>query len=301
MEIDLNEVFVFIKVIQEGSFSLAAKKLGMPNSTVSAKVSSLEKRLGVTLIQRTTRKLSITEPGKAYFKRCMQGLEEIESAESELANVQGEPQGLLRITGPVELGSSILPEILAEFSNKFPKVRTEVILTDRRVDLLSESVDLAIRAGDLKDSTLIAKRLGSAYFVPVASPKYLKAKGTPTHPRDLKNHQCLVYTPLGVDEWKLTSSKGGFNVPLPGRIIANDLKMLRVLVMKGEGIALMPTHLVYTDCQAGKLVRILPDWKTQTAPVHFVYPAQKYVTPKLSAFMNLATGFLKKLFDEFEL
>lgn len=301
MEIDLNEVFVFIKVIQEGSFSLAAKKLGMPNSTVSAKVSSLEKRLGVTLIQRTTRKLSITEPGKAYFKRCMQGLEEIESAESELANVQGEPQGLLRITGPVELGSSILPEILAEFSNKFPKVRTEVILTDRRVDLLSESVDLAIRAGDLKDSTLIAKRLGSAYFVPVASPKYLKAKGTPTHPRDLKNHQCLVYTPLGVDEWKLTSSKGGFNVPLPGRIIANDLKMLRVLVMKGEGIALMPTHLVYTDCQAGKLVRILPDWKTQTAPVHFVYPAQKYVTPKLSAFMNLATGSLKKLFDEFEL
>lgn len=301
MNVDLNEVFVFIKVIQEGSFSQAAKKLGMPNSTVSAKVSSLEKRLGVTLIQRTTRKLSITEPGKAYFKRCMQGLEEIESAEGELANVQGEPQGLLRITGPVELGAAILPEIVAEFSNKYPKVRTEVILTDRRVDLLAESVDLAIRAGDLKDSTLIAKRLGSAYFIPVASPKYLKAKGTPTHPRDLRNHQCLVYTPLGIDEWKLTSSKGGFNVPLPGRIIANDLKMIRVLAMKGEGIALMPTHLVYSDCQAGKLVRILPEWRTATAPVHFVYPAQKYVTPKLSAFMSLATGSLKKLFEEFEL
>jgi DNA-binding transcriptional LysR family regulator len=301
MNVDLNEVFVFIKVIQEGSFSQAAKKLGMPNSTVSAKVSSLEKRLGVTLIQRTTRKLSITEPGKAYFKRCMQGLEEIESAENELANVQGEPHGLLRITGPVELGGSILPDILAEFSNKYPKVRTEVILTDRRVDLLSESVDLAIRAGELKDSTLIAKRLGSAYFILVASPKYLKTKGAPAHPRDLRNHPCLVYTPLGVDEWKLVSSKGGFNVPLPGRIIANDLKMLRLLTLRSEGIALMPTHLVYTDVQAGKLIRILPEWRTALSPVHFVYPAQKYVTPKLNAFISLATDSLKKLFEEFEL
>jgi len=301
MSVDLNEVFVFIKVVQEGSFSQAAKKLGMPNSTVSAKVSSLEKRLGVTLIQRTTRKLSITEPGKAYFKRCIQGLEEIESAESELANVQGEPQGLLRITGPVELGSSILPDILAEFCSKYPKVRTEVILTDRRVDLLSESVDLAIRAGELKDSTLIAKKLGAAYFVPVASPKYLKNKGTPSHPRDLRNHRCLIYSPLGVDDWKLVSSKGGFNVALPSRLIANDLKMIRILALRGEGIALMPTHMVYSDIQSGKLVRILPEWRTATSPVHFVYPAQKYVTPKLSAFMNLATDSLKKLFEEFEM
>lgn len=298
---DLNEVFVFIKVVQEGSFSQAAKKLGMPNSTVSAKVSSLEKRLGVTLIQRTTRKLSITEPGKAYFKRCMQGLEEIESAETELANVQGEPQGLLRITGPVELGSSILPEILSEFAQKHPKVRTEVILTDRRVDLLAESVDLAIRAGELKDSTLIAKRLGSAYFVPVASPRYLKAKGTPTHPRDLRQHSCLVYTPLGIDEWKLTSSKGSFNVPLPGRIIANDLRMIKTLVQRSEGIALLPTHICFEEVQSGKLVRILPEWRTAVSPVHFVYPAQRYVTPKLSVFMELATNSLKTLFKEFEL
>ncbi len=301
MSVDLNEVFVFINVVQEGSFSQAAKKLAMPNSTVSAKVSSLEKRLGVTLIQRTTRKLNITEPGKAYFKRCMQGLEEITSAESELASVQGEPNGLLRITGPVELGSSILPDILTEFAGKYPKVRTEVILTDRRVDLLAEGVDLAIRAGELKDSSLIAKRLGSAYFVPVASPKYLKAKGTPSHPRDLRNHQCIIYAPLGIDEWKLVSPKGGFNVPVPGRIIANDLRMIRMLVLRGEGIALVPTHLIYSDCHAGKLARVLPDWQTTTSPVHFIYPAQKYVTPKLSAFMGFATNPLKKLFEEFEM
>lgn len=298
---DLNEVFVFLKVVQEGSFSHAAKKLGMPNSTVSAKVSSLEKRLGITLIQRTTRRLSVTEPGQAYYKRCILGLEEIESAEKEIASAQGEPQGLLRITGPVELGSSILPDLIAEFTRKYPKVRTEVLLTDRRVDLLSESVDLAIRAGELKDSSLIAKRLGSAYFVPVAAPKYLKARGTPSHPRELRSHQCLQYTPLGIEEWKLTSPKGSLNVPLPGRIIVNDHKMIMLLALKGEGIALLPTHLCYSEVQLGRLIRILPEWRTTISPVHFVYPAQRYVTPKLNAFIQLATGSLKRTFEEFEL
>ena len=148
---DFNEVAIFIQVVQEGSFSNAAKKLGMPNSTVSAKVSSLEKRLGITLIQRTTRKLNITPAGQSYFKRCMTGLEEIKAAESEIASIQGEPQRLLRITAPTELGSSILPLIVSDYTKKFPKIRIEVILTDRRVDLLSENVDLAIRAGELKE------------------------------------------------------------------------------------------------------------------------------------------------------
>ncbi len=146
---DFNEVAIFIKVVQEGSFSKAAHNLGMPNSTVSAKISSLEKRLGVTLIQRTTRKLNITPAGNAYFKRCMLGLEEIKAAEAEIANIQGEPQGLLRITAPFELGSTVLPQIVSSFIKKYSKVRIELILTDRRVDLLSENIDLAIRAGEM--------------------------------------------------------------------------------------------------------------------------------------------------------
>ena len=298
---DFNEVAIFISVVQEGSFSQAAKKLGMPNSTVSAKVSNLEKRLGVTLIQRTTRKLNITPAGQAYFKRCIQGLEEIKAAESEIAAVQGEPQGLLRITAPNELGSSILPGIVSQYIKKYPKARIEVLLTDRRVDLLSENVDLAIRAGELKDSSLIAKRIGTLYFAPFASPKYLKTKGTPTHPRELRNHSCLQFTPVGVDEWKMTSAKGSLNVPIPGRILINDMFALKKMALMDDGIVFLPTYYCYQEVKSNKLIRILPEWRSHLTPIHFVYPAQRFVTPKLSAFITLATDIIKRSFEDYEI
>ncbi len=298
---DFNEVAIFISVVQEGSFSQAAKKLGMPNSTVSAKVSNLEKRLGVTLIQRTTRKLNITPAGQAYFKRCIQGLEEIKAAESEIAAVQGEPQGLLRITAPNELGSSILPGIVSQYTKKYPKARIEVLLTDRRVDLLSENVDLAIRAGELKDSSLIAKRIGTLYFAPFASPKYLKTKGTPTHPRELRNHSCLQFTPIGVDEWKMTSAKGSLNVPIPGRILINDMFALKKMALMDDGIVFLPTYYCYQEVKSNKLIRILPEWRSHLTPIHFVYPAQRFVTPKLSAFITLATDIIKRSFEDYEI
>ncbi len=298
---DFNEVAIFIKVVQVGSFSRAAKELGMPNSTVSAKISSLERRLGVTLIQRTTRKLNITPAGNAYFKRCMLGMEEIKAAEAEIANIQGEPQGLLRITAPTEFGSTILPGLISEYIKKFPKVRIEVLLTDRRIDLLSENVDLAIRAGEMKDSTLIAKRIGSIYFAPFASPKYLKAKGTPMHPRELKQHSCLQFTPLGVDEWKMTSSKGSLNVPLSGRVLMNDMTALKKMAVMGDGIVFLPTYYCYTEVSNKQLIRILPEWRSNLAPIHFVYPAQRFVTPKLSAFIALASDTIKKSFEDFEI
>lgn len=301
MQIDLNEVAVYIKVVQTGSFSQAAKQLGMPNSTVSFKISSLEKRLAMTLIQRTTRKLNITPAGQAYYKRCVQGLKEIQAAEQEIATIQGEPQGLLRITAPIELGSSVLPDLISEYTKKFPKVRVELILAGRHVDLLAENVDLAIRAGELKDSSLIAKKIGSVYFAPLASPKYLKANGMPSHPRDLKHHQCLQFTLLGDDEWKLVSSKGSLTVSLSPKVAVDDLAMLKLLALKGDGIALLPTHLCYGDVQSGKLVRILPEWRTALTSVHFVYPSQRYVTPKLSSFIEMATGTLKNSFQIFEI
>lgn len=298
---DFNEIAIFIRVVQEGSFSQAAKKLGMPNSTVSAKVSNLERRLGVTLIQRTTRKLNITPAGDAYYKRCIQGLEEIKAAEAEIANVQGEPQGLLRITAPNELGSSILPGIVSQYTKKYPKARIEVVLTDRRVDLLSENIDLAIRAGELKDSSLIAKRIGTIYFAPFASPKYLKMKGTPSHPRELRQHQCLQFTPVGVDEWKMTSTKGSLNVPVPGRVLINDMFALKRMALMDDGIVFLPTYYCYTEVEANKLVRILPEWRSHLTPIHFVYPAQRFVTPKLSAFISLATAVIKRSFEDFEI
>ncbi|MBX3040883.1 MAG: LysR family transcriptional regulator [Bdellovibrionaceae bacterium] len=298
---DLNEIAIYLQVVQTGSFSKAAQQLNMPKSTVSHKVSSLEKRLGLTLIQRTTRKLNITPAGQAYYKRCLQGLEEIKAAEAEVVAAQGEPHGLFRITAPFELGGSVLPDIISKYTTRYPEVRVEVLLTDRKIDLLSENVDLAIRAGELKDSTFKAKRIGSVYFAPFASPKYLKAKGTPSHPKDLKSHHTLQFTPLGIDDWKLTGPKGTVSAAFNGRVIVNNLEMIKSLALRGDGIAFLPTYFCYPEVKDGKLVRILPEWRSTLNPVHFIYPSQKFVTPNLSAFIEMATEDLKKMFATFEI
>ncbi len=295
---DLNEIAIFIKVVQLGSFSQAAKALALPNSTVSSKVSSLEKRLGMTLIQRTTRKLHITPAGHGFYLRCLSGFEEMKAAEQELLSLQGEPKGILRVTAPTELGRILLPDIISRFNREYPKVCVEAILTDRRVDLLSEGVDLAIRAGVLKDSTLIAKKLGSAYFVPVASPKYVKAHGLPKHPRDLKDHQILSFPPMGTEDWKLFSGKGAINATINPRTIMNDLEGLYRMALAGDGIAMIAAYFCIEEVKSGKLVRVLPEWRSATSPVHFVYPGQKFVSPKLQAFMKFAGEDLKHLFIE---
>lgn len=297
---DLNEVAVFIQVVQSGSFSKAAQHMGVPNSTVSFKVSSLEKRLGVTLIHRTTRKLNITPLGQVFYKRCLQGLEEIRAAEQELASSQSEPQGLLRLTAPLELSSSVLPSLLSAYLKQYPKTRVEVLLSDRVIDLLSENVDLAIRAGELKDSSMITKKIGIIHFLLVAAPSYIQAHGQPKHPRDLWKHQCLQFTPLGYQEWRLIGPKGTLNAPIPGQLIINDLAAVKTMTLSGAGIALMPTHYCYQELQSGKLMRILPEWKTKGTPIQFVYPAQRFVAPKLSAFMQIAQTRLKKLFEGFD-
>ena len=296
---DLNEVAVFIKVIQLGSFSKAAIALEMPNSTVSSKVSMLEKRLGVTLIQRTTRKLNITPAGQEYFKRCLLGVAQIEAAENEILVAKGEPQGLLRITAPIELGSVILPNLISRYTKKYPKVSVEVILADRYVDLLGEGVDLAIRAGELKDSSLIAKKLGEVNFALFATAKYLKSKSVPTHPKELQDHACIQFTAIGREGWKLNSGKNSIYVTLNGKTIINDLNMVKNLAINNMGIALMPTFFCHIEVNSGKLIRVLPEWRTNLNPVHFVYPAQKFVTPKLSAFIELASEEIKNSLIEF--
>jgi DNA-binding transcriptional LysR family regulator len=172
-------------------------------------------------------------------------------------------------------------------------VTVEVVLTDRRLDFLAENIDVAIRAGELKDSSLIAKRLGSAYFAPFASPKYLKAAGTPAQPKDLRDHQWVHFTPLGSSSVKLKSDRSTATVPLNGRIVINDLTMVKNLVVAGNGIALLPTFFCYPELNSGKLIRLLPEWHTELSPVHFVYPGQKHVSAKLTAFIDFATDELR--------
>ena len=182
---DLNEITVFIKVIELGSFSQAAKFLTMPNSTVSAKISDLEKRLGVSLLKRTTRKLFITAEGQKFFESCRTGLDQIRSATTAIMGTQGEPHGLLRITAPISLGVALLPRLIAMYKEKYPLVELDISLNDQLVNLISDGFDIAIRAGELKDSSLLTKKLGEVYFAPFASAKYLKNSGTPETPQQL--------------------------------------------------------------------------------------------------------------------
>lgn len=292
---NFNEIAVFIQVVQSGSFTSAAKKLSMPNSTVSFKVSELEARLGVSLLQRTTRKLHVTPVGQIFYENCLHGLEALRAAEQALLDTKSGAQGLLRLTAPVELGTSILPSIVSSFIQKHPKVNVEVILADRTVDLLGEGIDLAVRAGNLKDSSMIAKRLGAVYFALFASSKYLKRNGSPKKMDELREHIGIGFTPLLNKGMKFSNSKSSVkNIELPHRLIINDLNMIKALAINGEGIALLPTFLCNAEEKGGKLVRLLPEWTSDMQPIHFVYPAQKYVSPKLSAFISHASDMLKE-------
>lgn len=298
---NLNEIAIFVKVVETGSFTGAARALEMPKSTVSARLSSLEKRLGVTLIRRTTRKLHVTDAGRAYYEQCLLAISQIMEAEEVVTHGQSIPQGLLRVTAPIELGVALLPHVIEEFNKKYPEVNLEIILSDKTVDLVSEGIDIGIRTGHLKDSTLIAKKLGMIYFAPFASPKYLKKNSEVKKPKDLEGHCLIPFTSIGSEEWQLVSPKEKQTVKLEKRMIMNDLNLIKALAVSGMGIALIPTFLCYQEVKSGKLVRILNNWRSELRPVHFVYPSQKFVAPKIKAFIEVAGDILKKHLELSEL
>lgn len=297
---DLNETAIYVKVVEAGSFARAAAQLEMPKSTVSAKVSALERRLGVTLIRRTTRRLFVTDAGQEYFAQSVQALRQIQHAEENLNQHQSKPHGLLRITAPIELGGVALPKVIFEFQKQHPEVQLDIVLSNETVDLISDGIDLALRAGDLKDSTLISKKLGTVYFAPFASPKYLKAHGKPGSPKELKEYCCLHFSRLG-KAWPLTGPRGLQNFELPKQMLINDLYLIKSLALAGAGIALLPTFFCHGEVRDGKLIRILDDWKSNQRPVSFVYPHQEFVPKKLSAFLDVATEIIRKDFTEFAL
>jgi len=286
--VDLDGIAVFVKVVQAGSFSQAAKLLNMPNSTVSAKVAALEKRLGVTLLQRTTRRLHLTEPGAGYFRRCLQALEGLQAAESELESERSETKGVLRLTAPVELGRSALPPVLDVLMKRHPAIEIDLIITNRLVDLVAENIDVAVRAGPLKDSALIAKRFVLGQFGLWASPSYLKNNSVPRNPNELKEHDCLRFAPFTGRKLQLTNGRERAQIALAGRITADDFEALRALAVLGWGIALLPSFLCAEEAKERKLVSVLPNWRGDSVSISVVYPAQRFVAPKIRAFITAA-------------
>lgn len=285
MASDLNALQVFAKVVQTGSFTGAALALKMPKSTVSQRVSELEERLGVRLLQRTTRKLGLTDAGRIYYDHCIRIVAEVEAADRAVAKLQETPRGLLRVTVPAS--TQFLGPVFSEFLTRCSGVQLEVLCTDRSVDLVEESFDVAIRAGGLSDSTLIARNLGFSHFVLVASPRYLKKHGRPRSPEDLANHDCLIFG-VGAQPrvWHLTQGNEARDVSLTPKLSVNDLDVLQSAAVGGVGVALLPDFRCVGDLRAKRLELVLPTWQAPAQPIHAVYPSSRHLSPKVKVMLD---------------
>lgn len=282
---DLNEMLVFARVVHAGSFTTAAAELGMPKSTVSRKVSELEERLKARLLQRTTRKLSLTGVGRTFYDHCARIVGEIEDAERAVSSLQEAPRGLLRVTAPVNV--AFLGSIVGEYLKRYPEVRLDLFCTGRAVDLVEERFDLGIRAGTLADSTLIARSLGTVKWFLVATPGYLKRRGRPRSPDDLKKHDCLLFG-AGIESAgvRLENADTSVQVALPARLMVSDMDILHAVATAGQGIAMLPAFRCLEDLRARRLERVLRDWNAPSTPVHVVYPSTRHLSPKVKSFID---------------
>jgi DNA-binding transcriptional LysR family regulator len=289
---DLNELFVFAKVVQAGSFVRAARDLGMPKSTVSRRVFELETRLGARLLERTTRSLRLTEVGREYFVRAERIVADAEEAEAAVLELQAEPRGSLRVAAPQNFGP--LGAIGQAFLERHPRVRLELVCSDRMVDLVAEGFDLAVRVGRLADSALIARALGTIRNVLVASPHLFEEHPLPTSPVQLTSLPCIAFG--GAAErarWELSGESGqSCTLRIEPRFVANDFEVLAAASRSGLGVALLPEQRCSELLRAGTLQRVLPEWSSIVRTVHAVYPSSRHLSPKVTAFVeHLAVAF----------
>jgi DNA-binding transcriptional LysR family regulator len=292
--INLDESAVFVKVIERGSFSGAAREMKVPTSTVSRRVQRLEDALGVRLIQRTTRKLTLTDAGAEFFRRVSPAIDAVKEASDLVRGLSVEPCGTIRVTVPNDLGNS-LGVLLARFREAYPQVSIELIVTNRRVDLVGEGVDLAIRAGKLTDSTLIAMRLGQTDFWMTAAPSYLEKHGTPKRLADLEKHECVLFRAME-QHWVLEGPKGETTVEVKGHLMADDLSTIRSAVVAGAGIGLLPATAIRTAVTTGELERVLPRYAHIGAPLHLVYPSAQHLPAKVAVFRDFMIAEFAKSF-----
>ncbi|HEX6763893.1 MAG TPA: LysR substrate-binding domain-containing protein [Polyangiaceae bacterium] len=282
---DLNEVLVFARVVHAGSFTAAAKELGMPKSTVSRKVSELEERLNARLLQRTTRKLSLTDVGRTYYDYAVRIVGELEEAERAVSSLEEKPRGPLRVTVPSN--ASYLGPIVSEYLKRYPDVRLELLCTGRTVDLVEERFDVGMRAGTLADSTLIAKSIQSAKWFLVATPGYLKKRGRPRSPDDLKKHDCLLFgVTQGGSVVRLEGAEGTVDVPVSARVLVNEVDVVYEATMAGLGIAVLPAYRCVEDLRAGRLECVLRPWNIPPTPFHVVYPSSRHISAKVKSFVE---------------
>ena len=239
--IDLNDIVVFARVVEAGSFTAAARLLGMPKTTVSRRIAALEREVGVRLLQRTTRSLNMTDAGRLYYEQSSQALRTIEDANLHLAEARAEPSGTIRISAPVGFGGHFLTSAVFDFLAAYPKTKVELRLTDDTLNLVENGIDLAFRTGILPDSTLIARKLGSTHRILCASPDYLARRGVPVASADLARHHCVIAGPSTASaHWVLDGPHGQETVAVSGRFAANEMQAVIAAAIAGYGIAQLP-------------------------------------------------------------
>ena len=283
----LNSMQIFVEVARAAGFSAAANKIGLSRAQVSKSVMQLEQHLGARLFNRTTRRISLTEIGKAYLDRCIDILQDIDETEAMAGAQTQEPRGRLTLSAPTSFGILHLRRAIPAYLRQHPQVQISLNLADRFIDVVDEGFDLVIRIAELQDSSLIARRLAPCRRLLCASPAYLDQHGTPQVPQDLAIHHCLVYSnELKPDTWRLQGPEGMESVRVNGPICADNGDILRAAAVEGLGVTLLPTFIIGPDLEAGRLRQVLADYCPPPISINAVFPSRRYLSAKVRSFVD---------------
>lgn len=300
-----SQMFVFSHAVKEGSFSAAARSLHLTPSAISKQISALEDRLGVRLINRTTRKLNLTEAGTRYLDHCQRILREIENAESEVGGMRDAPKGLLRVNAPVVMGARRIAPLLVEFRERYPEIQVEMNVTDARIDLMETGDDVALRISEeLYDSSMIARKICKLRRIVYASPCYLDKYGEPQHPDELVNHNCITYNePTYLNDWPFVNCPGPKLIRAKGSFVSNNGEAHHYAALQGLGIARLATLLCGEKIKQGELIEILRDFEPPSRVFFWaIYPQNRYIAPKLRVFIDFLLEKLSPIppWDQYE-
>jgi DNA-binding transcriptional LysR family regulator len=287
LDMDLNDVAAFVRVVENSGFAKAARELGVPTSTVSRAVARLEQSVGVRLLHRTTRNLSVTSEGHAFHQRVAPLVASLRDATRNLGAGGKEPEGLLRVTAPNDIGSAFLSEEIVRFLERYPLLRVELMLTNRKLNLVSEGIDVAVRAGRLEASSLVARKIGTLQVDFYASPTYAERSRLPSNLAELSRHKIVAF---GAREGKLSQTLDGPRGPEPVelscRIACDDFGFVRATLVAGGGIGLIPRMIAASDLATGRLLRVLPDYSASSGALFVIYPSARQVPTKVTLFRD---------------
>ncbi|VAW55558.1 Transcriptional regulator, LysR family [hydrothermal vent metagenome] len=292
---DLNAIALFVRVIEHKSFTETSRQLGIPISTISRKVSDLEKNLGIRLIERSTRSLRLTENGQEYFQYCRRGLEEIEAGLLLINNKQSEVAGTLRISIPPNIADVLVMPLVCGYQKIYPKAKIKMLVTERDVDLIEDGVDIALRVGALEDSSLIARQLLRYRHLLVASPKYIKAHGELRHPDELCSHRLLTFTGwFGQTSWELFNKNNVCKIFVESAMSINEMSGLQFAAENHQGIANLPAILCDKPIKNGTLIEVIPDWRFAPTTLSAMYPSNRNTSRLVKLFTDYCVKHIKK-------